>query len=330
MNNFDPYNALGVERNANEQEIKAAYKQALRSVHPDRDAGLDEKGRELNAARREDLLRAQDTLLNPRKRTAFETGQHTQQMPGVMTAPGMLGPAPAAPASQESYSQSYAQGLAAARVRGAIIRHLTPAAKAELTEPSSTKFAVAEIWIFIGEVLNFAEDIVIAIATFFGVAVGGFIAWCIALLVDLILFDIPILFLVGGSIRNNAAILEQANEEIEMHHRRLISYRTRYAAVLKSARKIPGMRRPVNRIALRYADIRKSASKSAWGRLWKRFGVDEIPFVGMWPTRFFGVRKQKKLAWEVYELAKEALKERERAKEEADEADEQFQEQLAA
>ena len=163
-----------------------------------------------------------------------------------------------------------------------------------------------------------------------GYGVGGVATWIIGIVIEVLAFDLPLLYLMGGSIRNNSAILEQANEEIEMHHRRMISYRTRYAAVLKTARKIPGMRRPVNKIALRFADIRNHVRKGVWGRTWKRLGFDLIPFVDVYPTKWLTVRKQKKLAWEVYELAKEAIAESKRAREEANEEEEYMQRQLAA
>lgn len=327
---FDPYKALNVPRDADEKKIRSAYREALKSVHPDRDAYQDDAGKRLNAARREDILRAQNTLLNPRQRSAYDSPPPTSPQRAPTAATPLRALSPSTIESQQSASQSYAQSLAAARARGMIIRHITPAAKAELTEPSRTRFSLAQVLAVSGDLFDGFEDIADIVAAFLGFGVGGVAAWIIGIIIEILLFDIPLMLLIGGSVRNNAAILEQANEEIEMHHRRMISYRTRYAAVLKTARNIPGMRRPVNKIALRFADIRNNVRKGIWGRTWKRFGFDLIPFVDLWPTKWLTVRKQKKLAWEVYELAKEALEERKLAQEEADDMEEEMQRQLAA
>ena len=76
--------------------------------------------------------------------------------------------------------------------------------------------------------------------------------------------------------------------------------------------------------------------------MWKRMGLDLIPFIDFWPYRYFGVRKQEKLEWEAYEIAKEAIEElhitqaqaaelQEQIKSQGiEEANEQAQEQLAA
>ena len=104
--------------------------------------------------------------------------------------------------------EGYTKSLAAARVRGAVIRHITPKAKAELKAPSHTGFAVAQVWAFIGDIVGeLINTVAIIIATYLGVGVGGFVVWVITSILELIIFDIPLLFFIGGSIRNNSAIL---------------------------------------------------------------------------------------------------------------------------
>jgi curved DNA-binding protein CbpA len=46
----DPYDTLGVPKNASKAEIKRAYKKAAQRAHPDRNGGNEDRFKELNAA----------------------------------------------------------------------------------------------------------------------------------------------------------------------------------------------------------------------------------------------------------------------------------------
>jgi DnaJ-class molecular chaperone len=62
---FNPYEVLGVEKSASETDIKEAYKSKIKSVHPDI-GGNEEECKKLNLAK--------DLLLDPQKRSEYDTG----------------------------------------------------------------------------------------------------------------------------------------------------------------------------------------------------------------------------------------------------------------
>ena len=62
----DPYDTLGVARNANKEEIKRAYRKRARRAHPDRASGSHETMSALN--------KAYALLDDPQKRAAYDAG----------------------------------------------------------------------------------------------------------------------------------------------------------------------------------------------------------------------------------------------------------------
>ena len=80
MSEKDYYKTLGVERNASDEEIKAAYRKLAMKYHPDRNkdnpAEAEEKFKEINEAN--------DVLKDPQKRAAFDRfGSAGPQMGGM-------------------------------------------------------------------------------------------------------------------------------------------------------------------------------------------------------------------------------------------------------
>ena len=66
----DPYSTLGVSRNANEKEIKSAYRKLAKELHPDRN-----KDNPQAAERFSDVTRAYDLLSDKDKRAQFDRGE---------------------------------------------------------------------------------------------------------------------------------------------------------------------------------------------------------------------------------------------------------------
>lgn len=70
---FNPYETLGVERNATDEEIRQAFRRKVSEVHPDRQKGKSTADSNIETA---ELIRARDLLLDPAQRAEFdETGR---------------------------------------------------------------------------------------------------------------------------------------------------------------------------------------------------------------------------------------------------------------
>ncbi len=72
MAGFDPYQILGVSRDASQEEIKKAYRKLARKYHPDHNPG-DEQ----SAARFKELKKAYDIVSDPSRREQYDNFGHT-------------------------------------------------------------------------------------------------------------------------------------------------------------------------------------------------------------------------------------------------------------
>ena len=60
----NPYDILGVDRNASNDDIKKAYRKLAKKYHPDKSEGNEERFKE--------IADAYDTLTDPKKKAQFE------------------------------------------------------------------------------------------------------------------------------------------------------------------------------------------------------------------------------------------------------------------
>src|SRR5712692_10356303 len=71
MSKRDNYEVLGVERNAEEEEIKTAYRKLAMKYHPDKNPGDKTAEEKLN-----ELGEAYEVLSDPQKRAAYDQYGH--------------------------------------------------------------------------------------------------------------------------------------------------------------------------------------------------------------------------------------------------------------
>ena len=69
MNNY--FRVLGVKSNANENDIKKAYRRLSNQYQPDKLLGVSEEERELAASKLHQVKQAYEVLSDPQRRAAF-------------------------------------------------------------------------------------------------------------------------------------------------------------------------------------------------------------------------------------------------------------------
>jgi curved DNA-binding protein CbpA len=107
----DPYDVLGVARNATQDEIKKAWRGGAARFHPDKHPGDTEAAEDFKA-----LSNANDVLSNPEKRAAYDA---TARPPSADAASSVVTPDPPVEtsAAREAYASAVDQGLKAKAAR---------------------------------------------------------------------------------------------------------------------------------------------------------------------------------------------------------------------
>jgi len=78
----DYYKILGVERGANDDEIKKAYKKRALATHPDRHAGASESEKREQENKFKEIGEAYDVLSDTKKRSRYDNGHDLEDLEG--------------------------------------------------------------------------------------------------------------------------------------------------------------------------------------------------------------------------------------------------------
>ena len=90
MSKRDYYETLGVQRAANEQDLKSAFRKLAKEHHPDRNPGNKDAEQKFR-----DASEAYEVLKDPQKRAAYDRFGHAAfdgSMGGQRGGPGGFGP----------------------------------------------------------------------------------------------------------------------------------------------------------------------------------------------------------------------------------------------
>ena len=79
--NADPYNVLGVKKDASQDDIQKAYRKLAKKLHPDLNPGNKQAEEQFKA-----VSAAYDLLSDPEKRARFDRGEIDASRPGAAAA----------------------------------------------------------------------------------------------------------------------------------------------------------------------------------------------------------------------------------------------------
>ncbi len=184
----------------------------------------------------------------------------------------------------------------------------------KLRPPSKLKYFFFGLIALLGDIADILAVLLstAAIATAVGAPVAAAIIET-AFIIDLIIA--PILFFAGWRTNSRIKAMRRAIDDLHIHiekiNRRIIQIRRYYAASIRLARRIPGLRRTVRRTVLALRKVRLGVVRNPIFKNTAAIVADFIPYLDVIPWRtaaiYFAYRDEKRSYEETIESAKAAL-----------------------
>lgn len=178
--------------------------------------------------------------------------------------------------------EQYSYDLAYVRGQQREVNEIKATANETVKPPSGTLYFSLYVLAITGDVLDWLT------LTGFGAA--------ISFVVDL--FIGAILFFAGRAAKNRIEAMntfqDSLHQQIQKLERKILAYRNAYAKVLRASRKIKFLRKPVRKLALRFAKLRRSVVRSPYGRTIASIVADLIPILDLMPWRTINIYMMKK------------------------------------
>ena len=183
----------------------------------------------------------------------------------------------------------YYYDLAYARSQQREQREVQDTANRVVKPPSGTRYAFLYALAIVGDLMD--------LAVFTGI--GAIISFIVDLFIG------AILFFAGRASRDRIkgmnVFQDSLHQYVQNMERKIIAYRNAYAKILRASRKVKILRKPVRKIALRFAKLRRSVVRSPYGRTIAAIVADLIPILDLVPWRTINIymmKKQEMLAFQ--------------------------------
>lgn len=191
----------------------------------------------------------------------------------------------------------YSYDLAYVRGQQREVNEIKAMANEVVKPPSTLLYFSLYALAIIGDIVDFVEITVIGeLVTF---------------LVDI--FIGAILFFASRAAKNRMDAMNSfqdgLHQQIQKIEQKIIAYRNAYAKVLRASRKIKFLRKPVRKLALRFAKLRRSVARSPVGRTVASIIADFIPFIQWVPWRTINIYFMKKQEMQAFQDAQNMIPE---------------------
>lgn len=191
----------------------------------------------------------------------------------------------------------YYYDLAYARNQQRETREIEDTANRVVKPPSGTLYVFLYGLAIIGDVMDWLT------LTGFG-AIVSFV-------VDL--FIGAILFFAGRAATNRMEAMNEFQDglhnKIEQIEKKVVAYRNAYARILKASRKIKVLRKPVRKLVLRFAKLRRSVTRGPLGRTVASIIADLVPILDLMPWRTINIYMMKRDEMRAFQEAQNMLPE---------------------